>query len=189
MCYTLFSLSFLLLVIITYQYPNLLQVANSNIKVEITNTDKFVNGLQQDLTFEMNVSCSYILFAAELGLKDVLCFTNFPFCKQEINRVAENDFEVVYSSRIVMTGFNKPQSDFIYVNCNNFAGISIYDNFHASVQRHPSVRKFKVRSLLIAVVKLYNVFPSQTTESVSGLSLSFDSSAMLVTKYVHQKKR
>lgn len=86
---------------------------------------------------------------------NVLCFTNFHFCKQEINRVAENDFEVVYSSRIVMTGFNKPQSDFIYVNCNNFAGISIYDNFHASVQRHPSVRKFKVRSLLIAVVKLY----------------------------------
>lgn len=83
-----------------------------------------------------------------------------------------------------MTGFNKPQSDFIYVNCNNFAGISIYENFHASVQRHPSVRKFKVRSLLIAVVKLY-MFPSQTTELVSGLSLSFDSSAILVTKYVH----
>lgn len=82
-----------------------------------------------------------------------------------------------------MTGFNKPQSDFIYVNCNNFAGISIYENFHASVQRHPSVRKFKVRSLLIAVVKLY-MFPSQT-ELVSGLSFSFDSSAILVTKYVH----
>lgn len=87
-----------------------------------------------------------------------------------------------------MTGFNKPLSDFIYVNCNNFAGISIYDNFHASVQRHPSVRKFKVRSLLIAVFKLYmNSLggASQTTKSVSGLSRSFDSSAMLVTKYVH----
>ncbi|XP_046660865.1 uncharacterized protein LOC124354454 isoform X1 [Homalodisca vitripennis] len=74
---------------------------------------------------------------------------------QEIFRAPKSDFDVIYSNPTLMKGCDQLQSDFVFVECYNFAGISIYQNFHASVQRNQSVRKFKNDvELSVAVIGL-----------------------------------
>lgn len=43
-----------------------------------------------------------------------------------------------------MSGRDRPRSDFIYVECQNFAGFRTYSNFHAFAQRNETVRRFRV---------------------------------------------
>ncbi|KAG8326851.1 hypothetical protein J6590_032684 [Homalodisca vitripennis] len=74
---------------------------------------------------------------------------------EEIFRAPKSDFDVIYSNPTLMKGCDQLQSDFVFVECYNFAGISIYQNFHASVQRNQSVRKFKNDvELSVAVIGL-----------------------------------
>lgn len=64
-------------------------------------------------------------------------------------RAEESDFDVVYGPKLPMTGHDQLSSDFVYVECKNFVGISVYQNFHANVQRNHTVRKFKVSQSII----------------------------------------
>lgn len=65
---------------------------------------------------------------------------------QDIFRVTDDDFHVEYGPEKKMTGNDRPNSDFVFVQCYNFAGISAYKNFHAYVQKISTVRKLKVTS-------------------------------------------
>ncbi|RZF48176.1 hypothetical protein LSTR_LSTR015920 [Laodelphax striatellus] len=62
---------------------------------------------------------------------------------QQITRAADDDFNVVYGDEIQMTGDDQLTTDFVFVECRNFATIAIYQNFHAYVQRDPTVHRFK----------------------------------------------
>lgn len=63
---------------------------------------------------------------------------------QEISRVTDDDFRIEYGPQIQMSGYDRPQSDFVYVKCVNFFNTAVYKNYHAYVQKRPTVRKFKV---------------------------------------------
>lgn len=71
---------------------------------------------------------------------------------QEITRVPDDDFNIEYGPQIQMSGYDRPTSDFVYVECVNFANIAVYKNYHAHAQRQPSVRKFKNDHELGAVI-------------------------------------
>ncbi|XP_054283059.1 uncharacterized protein LOC129000151 isoform X1 [Macrosteles quadrilineatus] len=77
-----------------------------------------------------------------------------PYCfYQEIFRPPEDDFKVIYGEQIQMSGRDRPRSDFIYVECQNFAGFRTYSNFHAFAQRNETVRRFRNdRELSVAVI-------------------------------------
>lgn len=73
-----------------------------------------------------------------LTLNSLHCFY------QEIIRPKDDDFNLEYGPQIPITGFHEPKTDFIYVACTNFLGLTVYTNFHAYARRIPGVRTFKV---------------------------------------------
>lgn len=74
---------------------------------------------------------------------------------QEIFRPNEDDFKVIYGPEKGVTGHDYLESDFVYVQCKNFAGIVFYNNFHAHVRKNPSVLRFQDdKELGVAVIGL-----------------------------------
>ncbi|XP_050441596.1 uncharacterized protein LOC126846324 isoform X3 [Adelges cooleyi] len=62
---------------------------------------------------------------------------------QEIHRPKDDDFHVEYGPQIPMVSLHEPKTDFVFVSCTNFLGLTVYSNFHAYARRKPEVRKFK----------------------------------------------
>lgn len=78
-----------------------------------------------------------------LGSNTLHCFY------QEIFRPIDDDYRLEYGPKIPIVGIHEPQTDFIYVACVNFLGLTVYHNFHAYARRRPEVRKFKVNMNMI----------------------------------------
>lgn len=75
---------------------------------------------------------------------------------QEIYRPKDDDFHVIYGPQIPIIDLHEPRTDFIFVSCVNFFGLTVYSNFHAYARRRPEVRKFKVSNLnRVYVIHLY----------------------------------
>ncbi|XP_075230929.1 uncharacterized protein LOC142329898 [Lycorma delicatula] len=102
---------------------------------------------------------------------------------QEIFRPLNNDFTVNYGPEIKITGHDVPKTDFIYVQCKNFA-VVIYRNFHAYVRRSPSVRNFQNdKEIGVAVIGLDSMsrlnFMRQLAQSYKYITEEVNGTVML----------
>ncbi|XP_050522148.1 uncharacterized protein LOC126894884 isoform X2 [Daktulosphaira vitifoliae] len=102
---------------------------------------------------------------------------------QEIYRPKNDDFHVIYGPQIPIIDLHEPQTDFVFVSCVNFIGLTVYSNFHAYARRRPEVRKFKNHDELgVAVIGIDSIsrlnFMRQMPKSYNFLTKEIDGDVM-----------